>query len=114
MILDTSALIAVLFREPEAPLYARLIHDAEGCLISAGSYLELSIVIERQAGPETDRQCEMFLRRAGILIEPFTVEQAHLARHRVDPLPEPITSLPGLFSAWQPPQIQPLAAPSPI
>ena len=80
MIVDTSALVAVLFREPEADQYIQLIHDADRCLISAGSYLELSIVLERQAGPEADRQCEMFFRRAGIAIEPFTVEQAHLAR----------------------------------
>ena len=80
MIIDTSALIAVLFREPEAPHYVRLMHDAERCRISAGSYMELSIVIERQAGPEADRQCEMFFRRSGIVIEPFTVEQAHIAR----------------------------------
>ena len=65
---------------PDADLYIRLIHDADRCLISAGSYLELSIVLERQAEPEADRQCEMFFRRAGIAIEPFTVEQAHLAR----------------------------------
>ncbi|HUO05537.1 MAG TPA: type II toxin-antitoxin system VapC family toxin [Candidatus Binataceae bacterium] len=77
--MDTSALVAVLFREPEASLYARLIHDADRCLISAGSYLELTIVIERQADPETGRQCDMFFRRAGIVIEPFTVEQAHIA-----------------------------------
>jgi ribonuclease VapC len=80
MILDTSALVAVLFREPEADLYTQLIHDADRCLISAGSFLELSIVLDRQAAPEADRQCEMFFRRAGILIEPFTVEQAYLAR----------------------------------
>jgi ribonuclease VapC len=80
MIVDTSALIAVLFREPEAERYARLIHDADRCLISAGSYLELSIVLERQAEPEAERQCEMFFRRAGIVIEPFTVDQAHIAR----------------------------------
>ena len=80
MILDTSALVAVLFREPEADLYIQLIHDADRCLISAGSYLELSIVLERQASPEADRQCEMFFRRAGITVEPFTVEQAHIAR----------------------------------
>jgi ribonuclease VapC len=80
MILDTSALVAVLFREPEAEQYARFIHGADRCLISAGSYLELSIVLERQAEPEADRQCEMFFRRAGITIEPFTVEQAQIAR----------------------------------
>jgi ribonuclease VapC len=80
MILDTSALVAVLFGEPEADDYTRLIHDADRCLISAGSFLELSIVIERQAGPGAARQCDMFFRRAGIIIEPFTVEQAHIAR----------------------------------
>ena len=80
MILDTSALIAILFGEPEAEPYTRLIHDADHCLISAGNFLELSIVIERQTGPEVARQCDMFFRRAGIIIEPFTVEQAHIAR----------------------------------
>ena len=80
MILDTSALVAILFREPEAGLYARLIHDADRCLISAGSFLELSIVIERQAESDAVRQCDMFFRRAGIIVEPFTVDQAHIAR----------------------------------
>ena len=80
MILDTSALAAILFGEPEAALYTQLIHDADRCLISAGNFLELSIVVEGQIGTEAVRQCEMFFRRAGIVIEPFTVEQAHLAR----------------------------------
>jgi uncharacterized protein with PIN domain len=60
MIVDTSALIAVLFGEPEADSYTRLIHIADRCLISAGTFLELSIVIERQTGPEVARQCDMF------------------------------------------------------
>jgi len=61
-------------------LYAQLIHDADSCLISAGNFLELAIVIERQSSPEAERQCEMFFRRAGIGIEPVTVEQAYVAR----------------------------------
>jgi len=80
MILDTSALVAVLFGEPEADLYIQLIRDAERCRISAGSFLELAIVLERQAGPGIERQCDMFFRRAGIIIEPFTEEQALAAR----------------------------------
>ena len=80
MILDTSALIAILFQEPEADLFIRAIHDADCCLMSAGSFLELSLVLDRQAPLETGRQSEMFFRRAGIVIEPFTVEQAYLAR----------------------------------
>lgn len=80
MILDTSALVAILFREPEAELYARLIHDEERCLIGAANFLELSIVLARQAAPDADRQCDTFFRRTGITIEPFTVDQAYIAR----------------------------------
>jgi ribonuclease VapC len=54
--------------------------NADRRLISAGSYLELSIVMERQTEPHAERQCDTFFRRAGIIIEPFSVEQAHIAR----------------------------------
>jgi ribonuclease VapC len=80
MILDTSALVAILFREPEAELFTRLIHSSVHNRISAGTCLELAVVLERQAGPEADRQREMFFRRAGITIEPFTEDQLHIAR----------------------------------
>jgi len=49
-------------------------------LISAANFVELSIVIEAQIGPDASRQCDIYFRRACILIEPVTVEQAHLAR----------------------------------
>ena len=80
MILDTSALAAILYGEPEAALYTQLIHGADRCLMSAANFLELAIVIEGQMRPDAGRQCDVFFRRAGIIIEPFTVEQAHLAR----------------------------------
>lgn len=80
MILDTSALIAILYREPEAVRYVQMVHDADRCLISAGNFLELSIVLESQLGPDGLRQCDSFFRRAAIGIEAVTVEQAHLAR----------------------------------
>jgi ribonuclease VapC len=80
MILDTSALSAIFFEEPERQVYAKLIHDAERCRMSAANFVELAMVIERQMGPEAGRQCDMFFRRAGIVIEPVTIEHAHLAR----------------------------------
>lgn len=80
MIVDTSALIAIFFEEPESDLYVRIIYDAERCHISAANFVELSMVIESQAGAEASRQCDMFFRRASIVIEPVTVEQAYLAR----------------------------------
>jgi ribonuclease VapC len=80
MIVDTSALVAILYGEPEAVGYTRLIHDSAACRISVANYLELSMVIEKQLGPEGMRQADAFLRRAAIDIEPVTVEQGHLAR----------------------------------
>ncbi len=80
MILDTSAMVAILYREPEAADFARLIHDAEVCRISVASYVELSMAVENQLGPEGMRQTETFIRRAGIVIEPVTVDQGEHAR----------------------------------
>ncbi len=80
MIVDTSAIVAILYREPEAAAFVRLIHDADVCRISVASYVELSMVIESQLGPEGMRQAEAFLRRAGITIEAVTVDQGELAR----------------------------------
>ena len=80
MILDTSALAAIFFGEPELELYVQAIHDAARCRISAANFVELSMVVEGQIGPEAGRQCDVFFRRAEIVIEPVTVEQAHLAR----------------------------------
>jgi len=79
MILDTSALAAILFGEPEAALFTQVIHAADRCLMSTANFLELSIVVEGQIGPDAGRQCDIFFRRAEIVLEPFTVEQAHLA-----------------------------------
>ena len=78
MIIDTSALVAILYREPEA--FVRRIHAAETSRISVANYVELSMVVEHQLGPEGMRQAEAFFRRAGIVIEPVSVEHGELAR----------------------------------
>ncbi|MDB5395712.1 MAG: ribonuclease [Rhodospirillales bacterium] len=80
MILDTSALIAILYGEPERARFAQSIYDADSCRISVASFVELSMVIESQLGPEAGRQVDTLFRRTGIIIEPVTVEHGHLAR----------------------------------
>lgn len=80
MILDTSAMVAILYREPEAAAFAQLIHDADICRISVATYVELSMVVESQLGPEGMRQAEAFFRRAGVTVEPVTVDHGELAR----------------------------------
>lgn len=80
MILDTSPLVAILAGEPDAELYIRAISRAPRCRMSAGSFVELSIVLESQFPVEVLFQCEALFRRVGMVIEPVTVEHAHLAR----------------------------------
>jgi ribonuclease VapC len=80
MIVDTSALLAVLFGEKDAETYARAISEAEVCRISATSFVEVSIAVESQTGDAGSRQWDSFFRTAGLSIEPVTEEQAHAAR----------------------------------
>ena len=58
MIVDTSALVAILYREPEAQAFIERIHAADVCRISVANYVELSMVIESQLGPDGMRQAE--------------------------------------------------------
>ena len=80
MIVDSSALLAILFNESDAETYARAIALASACRISAANYVEAAIVVEAQTKDGGSRQFDAFFRRAGIVIEPVTEEQAHLAR----------------------------------
>jgi ribonuclease VapC len=80
VIVDTSALLAVLFGEKDAQNYARAISEADVCRISAATFVEVSVVVESQTGDAGSRQWDSFFRTAGISIEPVTEEHAHAAR----------------------------------
>ncbi|RKE83502.1 type II toxin-antitoxin system VapC family toxin [Rhizobium sp. AG855] len=80
MIVDTSAMVAIFYGEPEATDFTQRIHGAATTRMSVANYLELSMVIEKQLGPNGTRQVDTFIRRAAIIIEPVTVEQGNLAR----------------------------------
>ncbi len=80
MILDTSALVAIFYHEPEREEFLRLLSEAPVCAMSIANFLELSMVVEKQLGANASRQVETFFRRAGISLEPVTVEQGYLAR----------------------------------
>lgn len=80
MIVDTSAVIAILYKEPEQLRFAQILHDAPSCRISVANFVELSMVVESQAGGDAARQVDALFRRAGIVIEPVTVEHGMLAR----------------------------------
>lgn len=80
MIVDTSALLAVLFGETDAEIYARALAEADSCRMSAATFVETSIVVEAQTGDSGSRQWDTFFRRAAITIEPVTEEHAYVAR----------------------------------
>jgi ribonuclease VapC len=80
VIIDTSAVIAVLFQEDDAAIYADAMARADSCRMSAATFVETSIMVEVQTKGKGGRQLDAFLRRAAIAIEPVTEEQAHIAR----------------------------------
>jgi ribonuclease VapC len=80
VILDSSALIAILRSEPEAPAFADAIENAAVRRISAASYVEAAAVIDGSRDPVLSRRFDDLLRDAQIRIEPVTEIQARLAR----------------------------------
>ncbi len=80
MVLDTSAIVAVLFDEPERDEFVRKIATASRRLISAGSLIEASIVVESRRGEAAGRELDLLLHRAGVQTVAVDEEQALLAR----------------------------------
>ena len=80
MIVDTSAIVAILAGEPDAERLIEALSTATQCRISAATFVELSMVLEGQFGPEVAYQAEALFREIGMSIEPFTAEQAYAAR----------------------------------
>lgn len=80
MIVDTSAVVAILRDEPEALAFAKAMDGARTCCISAVSFVEAAAVIDGSRSPISSRRFDDFFREAEIVIEPVTANQARLAR----------------------------------
>jgi ribonuclease VapC len=80
MIIDSSALIAILRGEPEARLCAQAIESAVQRRLSAANFLEAAAVIDCSRDPVASRRFDELLAAAGIVIEPVTEAQARIAR----------------------------------
>ena len=80
MIVDSSALLAILRNEPEAADFARAIEGASSRRLSAANFLETALVIDGSRDPIASRRFDDLLREAGFLIEPVTEAQANIAR----------------------------------
>jgi ribonuclease VapC len=80
IVIDSTAIIAILNDEPERRVFNEAIEQADGCLISTASFVEASISIDNQPGYDGLRDFDLFIVSAGIELVPVEADQAHIAR----------------------------------
>ena len=80
MVIDTSALVAILQDEPERRAFNEAIEESGHCVISVATFVEVSIVIEARYGAAGVRELDHFLERAGIEMVEVTLDQGQIAR----------------------------------
>ena len=80
MIVDSSALLAILLREPDGSLFEVAIANSWNCQMSAPNFLESSLALLSRSGVDAVRDLELLIARFGIQIAPFTEPQARIAR----------------------------------
>lgn len=80
MIVDTSAIVAVLRDEPDAETFANAIAGARIRHVSAVNYVEAAAVIDGSRNPIASRRFDDFFREASFTVEAVTAEQARIAR----------------------------------
>jgi ribonuclease VapC len=80
MVVDTSALLAILLNEPDAAVYRSAIESAELRLVSAATVLEMGLVIETRLGEAAGRELDLLLHKAEFEIVSVDAEQAEVGR----------------------------------
>ena len=81
MVIDTSALVAILFDEPDAEHFEIAIESDPTRLMSTASVLEASIVVEARLGEAGGRELDLLVHKAQIEVVGVKVEQMEVARH---------------------------------
>jgi ribonuclease VapC len=80
MIIDSSAMVAMLLEEPEGHLFDVAILKNSVRQISSASFLEASMILQSRRGADGIRDLDLLIARFRIEIAPFTESQARLAR----------------------------------
>jgi ribonuclease VapC len=80
MVIDTSALVAILQNEPERRQFNEAIEAAEVRSMSTASFVETSIILESRFGADGVRDLDLFIGKAQIALAPVDADHAHLAR----------------------------------
>jgi len=76
IVIDSSAIVAIIRLEPDAPTMAKALADAEGRIMSAATYMECAIVLRKKLGVAGLRALHGLGERMQIAIAPWTAEQA--------------------------------------
>ena len=80
MVIDTSAVLAVLLDEPEGEAFVNAIAAADICRLSVASFVEASMVLHGRSGAEAVRRLDLLIHRAGIEVTPISADQGLAAR----------------------------------
>jgi ribonuclease VapC len=80
MVIDTSAVLAILQNEPERRKFNEAIETAESRSLSTASFVESSMILESRYGADGVRDLDLFISKAQIMLAPVDTEQAQLAR----------------------------------
>jgi ribonuclease VapC len=80
MIIDSSALVAVIKREPDWMALSDCMKVADSLRMSAASYLETAVVLDGRRNAVMSAQLDDVIEETGIVIEPVTETQAKIAR----------------------------------
>ena len=80
MVLDTSALLALLLDEPEAEAFRAAVEDDPTRLVSAATLLETALVIEARKGEPGGRELDLLIHKADVVVVPVDTEHVALAR----------------------------------
>ena len=81
MVIDASAVLAILQDEADAPALEAAIDDDPIRLMSAASALEAAIVVEARYGEAGGRELDLLLHKAGVDLVAFDADQMEVARH---------------------------------
>ena len=81
MIIDTSAVVAILLAESDATHLEQAIAKAWPRRMSAVALLETTMVVEARSGPSAGQDIDLFLHEAEIELAPVTPEHVEAARH---------------------------------
>ncbi|MDH5761132.1 MAG: type II toxin-antitoxin system VapC family toxin [Gemmatimonadota bacterium] len=80
MVIDTSALIAIMFREEEAEAMVRALLMSESRIVGTPTLVEAAAVMVARKGPGGEIALDALLERLDITVEPFSQDAARLAR----------------------------------